>query len=40
MSLLLEAHRHMAWIFDPNTAAQMPPLRGPEIDHRIELEKD
>jgi hypothetical protein len=30
----------MAWIFDPKTAARMPPLRGPEIDHRIELEKD
>jgi hypothetical protein len=40
MSLLPEAHQHMAWIFDSNTAAKMPPLRGPEIDHRIDLEKD
>lgn len=40
MSYLPKAHQHMAWIFDPKTAAKMPPLRGPEIDHRIELEKD
>jgi hypothetical protein len=30
----------MAWIFDPKTAARMPPLRGPKIDYRIKLEKD
>jgi hypothetical protein len=40
MSLLPKAHQHMAWIFDPETAAKMPHLRGPEIDHRIELEKE
>jgi hypothetical protein len=40
MSFLPKAHQHMAWIFDPKTAARIPPLRGPEIDHRIELEKD
>jgi transposase InsO family protein len=40
MPLLPKAHQHMAWIFDPKTAARMPPIRGPEIDHRIELEKD
>jgi transposase InsO family protein/predicted aspartyl protease len=39
-SLLPKAHQNMAWIFDPNTAAKMPPLRGPGVDHRIELEKD
>jgi hypothetical protein len=40
MSHLPKAHQHMAWIFDSETAARMPPLRGPEIDHWIELEKD
>jgi hypothetical protein len=40
MSFLPKAHQHIAWIFDPETAARIPPLRGPEIDHRIELEKD
>ena len=40
VSYLPKAHQHMAWIFDPETAARMPPLRGPEIDHRIELERD
>jgi hypothetical protein len=30
----------MAWIFNPKTAARMPPLRGPEINHWIELEKN
>ena len=39
-SLLPEAYQHMAWIFDPNTTAKMPPLHGPEVDHRIELERD
>ena len=39
-ALLPEAHKHCAKLFDPATAAKMPPLRGPKIDHRIELEKD
>lgn len=39
-ALLPEAHRHLAKLFDPTTAAQLPPLRGPKIDHQIELEKD
>jgi hypothetical protein len=30
----------MACIFDPKTAVRMPPLRGPKINYRIELEKD
>ena len=40
LSLLPKAHQHMAWIFDPKMAAQMPPLRGPGTDHAIELEKN
>ena len=40
MSLLPKAHRHIARIFDPKTAARMPPLRGPKTDYRIKLEKD
>ena len=39
-AMLPKAHKHLAWLFDPKTAAKLPPLRGPEIDHRIELEKD
>jgi hypothetical protein len=35
--LLPAQYAHHQWIFDPKTASQMPPLRGPDIDHRIDL---
>ena len=38
--MLPEPHKHLAELFDPKTAAKLPPLRGSKIDHRIELEKD
>ena len=39
-AMLPEEHKHLSWVFDPKNASKLPPLRGPEIDHRIELEKD
>jgi hypothetical protein len=39
-TMLPEQYKHHSWIFDPDTATRMPPLRGPAIDHRVDLVKD
>lgn len=36
---LPEQYHHHEKTFDPKTAAQMPPLRGPNVDHHIEFIK-